>query len=71
MTFLQRNNVFHCFKRPYNKALQVFGCLNFFGYLTPTDEKFVYAVKFWLGHPVKLFFGEESYIFKHNQCNSA
>ena len=56
-TFLQRNNVFHCFKRPYNKAVQVFGCLNFFGYLTPTDEKFVNAVKFWLGHPVKLFFG--------------
>ena len=44
-----------CLMRPDNKLVQIFCCLNFFGYLT--HEKFVKAVKFWVGHPVKLFFG--------------
>ena len=46
-----------CLKRPDNKLVQMFCCLNFFGYLAPTSAKFVQAVKFWLGHPIKLFLG--------------
>ena len=56
-SFYVQEDSFLCLKRPYNKAVQVFCCFNFFGYLTPSDEKFVNAVKFWLGHPVKLFLG--------------
>jgi len=43
-----------CFKRPFSKLAQIICCLNFFGYLAPNNEIFLNAVKFWLGHPLKL-----------------
>ena len=46
-----------CFKKPLSKVVQIFCCANFFGYLTPTHDKFVQGVKFWLGHPAKLALG--------------
>ena len=51
-------NLSSCFKRPVNKAVQLFCCLNFFGYFTPDNETFLRAVKFWLGHPIRLFLSE-------------
>ena len=49
-----------CFTKPIPRVAQVFCCANFFGYLTPSHESFVKAVKFWLGHPVKLALGREA-----------
>ena len=43
--------------KPISKVLQVFCCLNFFGYLASTAGDFVKGVKFWLGHPIKLALG--------------
>ena len=55
--FFQEDNL-SCIKRPFSKPVQFFTCLNFFGYLTPNNESFIKAVNFWLGHPLKLFFGK-------------
>ena len=46
-----------CMKRPLKKATALLG-LNFFCYPTTTHEEFIKGVKFWLGHPLKLFFGK-------------
>ena len=43
--------------KPISPVLQVFCCLNFFGYLTSTADEFVRGVKFWLGNPIKLAIG--------------
>ena len=49
-----------CFKKPFTKfKINQLTCgMCFFGFITPDSDSFVRAVKFWLGTPIKLFFGE-------------